>query len=298
MAILCGTDFSPHAAEAARIAAGIAARLDLPLRLVHVLPKDRGGDAAQAPAADEAHARLREESSLLRAAFRIEVEGSVESGHAEDALVSFAARTGARWIILGSLGTREQRRWLLGSVAERVAQSATVPVLVVRDGARIEAWTKGGLPLRILAGVETTPGSLAALRFARELRAIGPTKLVVARIAWPVDEHARLGIPPPMPLDRLRPELEAALLDETQTWAGIEPGADVSFVVRAGFGRVDVHLTQVAEELGTDLLVVGSHRRARIARLWQGSVSRGVLHGAPMSVACVPAVAADAADGP
>jgi nucleotide-binding universal stress UspA family protein len=36
------------------------------------------------------------------------------------------------------------------------------------------------------------------------------------------------------------------------------------------------------------LLVVGTHQRAGIARLWQGSVSRGVLHAAAMSVACVP----------
>jgi nucleotide-binding universal stress UspA family protein len=291
MTILCGTDFSDHAAEAARVAAGIAARLGLPLRLVHVVPPERvgGEDTQQGPAGVEASARIVDEALRLRLAFGIEIEGRTESGHADEILVSLAERTGARWIVLGSLGTRDQHQWLLGSVAERVAQASAVPVLVVRNGARIEAWTNGGASLRVLAGVEPTPGSLAALRWASGLRAIGPTKLVVARIAWPVHEHGRLGIPPPVPLDRLRPELEAALLDETRTWADIEPGADVAFVVRAGFGRVDVHLTQVAEELGTDLLVVGSHRRATVARLWQGSVSRGVLHGAPMSVACVPA---------
>lgn len=293
MGILCGTDFSRHAAEAARVAAGIAVRLELPLRLVHVVPKERS-DEDEVAEADE---RLREEVARIRAGFRVEIDGSVTTGHADEVLVSLAESTDARWVVLGSLGAREQRRWLLGSVAERVAQAASVPVLVVRDGTRIESWAKGGSPLRVLAGVEPTPGSLAALRWAHGLRAIGPTKLVVARIAWPVDDHGRLGIPPPIPLDCLRPELEAALLDETQTWAGIEPGPDVSFVMRAGFGRVDVHLTQVAEELESDLLVVGSHRRARIARLWQGSVSRGVLHGASMSVACVPAGTAENAPG-
>lgn len=284
MSILCGTDFSARASGTARVAAGIAARLGVPLKLVHVR-LDAGEPTSRAVSS---LARVTDEARHLRSTFHIDVEGTVEPGFADESLVSFASRLGARLVVVGSLGTRDQHHWLLGSVAERVAQTSPVPVLVVRDVEKLESWTMGGHTLRVTAGVEPTEGSLAALRWASDLRAIGATKLVVARIAWPVDEHGRLGIPPPMPLDRLRPELESALLDETRTWAAIEPGTDISFLVRAGWGRVDVHLCQVAEELGTDLLVVGSHRRATIARLWQGSVSRGVLHGASMSVACVP----------
>jgi nucleotide-binding universal stress UspA family protein len=284
--ILCGTDFSEHAAAAARVAAGIAARLEVPLRLVHVVSEREG--RARTPAFDAANARLRDEVVRLRPGSAIEIEGCLESGPPEEVLASLGEGLGARLIVVGSLGTRKQHRWLLGSVAERVAQLSPVPVLVVRDGARLEAWARTENPLRVMVGVEPTPGSLVALRWASGLRAIGPTKLVVARVAWPVEEHRRLGVPPPIPLDRLRTEVESALLDETRAWAGMEPGADLSFVVRAGFGRVDTHLTQLAEEAGADLLVVGSHHRATVARLWQGSVSRSVLHGAPMSVACIP----------
>ena len=53
-------------------------------------------------------------------------------------------------------------------------------------------------------------------------------------------------------------------------------------------GRVDSALIQFARERAHDLLVVGSHQRQGFQRLWQTSVSRGVLHHAPMGVAVVP----------
>lgn len=101
-----------------------------------------------------------------------------------------------------------------------------------------------------------------------------------------------MGVYSPMPLDRLRPELAQVLLRDLEQWAGEQPRPETSFIVKPGWGRVDRHLTLLAAESKVDLLVVGTHQRALIARLWQGSVSRGVLHAAAMSVACVPLRAA------
>lgn len=121
-----------------------------------------------------------------------------------------------------------------------------------------------------MVGVELTPTSKAALHWAGELRAIGPCELLVAQIAWPAEEHHRIGVSTPMPLDHLRPELEQVLLRDLEQWAGEQPGPGVrSFVVKPGWGRVDSHLTQLAAESKVDLLVVGTHQRAGIARLWQ-----------------------------
>jgi len=80
-------------------------------------------------------------------------------------------------------------------------------------------------------------------------------------------------------------ERGAVLLRDVEQWAGEQPRpGDRSFIVKPGWGRADSHLTQLAEESKVDLIVVGTQQRAGIARLWQGSVPRGV----PMSVACVP----------
>ncbi len=140
-----------------------------------------------------------------------------------------------------------------------------------------------------MVGVEIGSTSKAALRWATDLRAIGRCNLHVTQIAWPFGEHFRLGIPSPMPLDCLRPELLELLMRDLRAWAGdIHGDGETTFTVNPGWGRVDTHLALLAAEVKADLLVVGTHQRAGSARFWQGSVSRGVLHHAPCNVACVP----------
>lgn len=284
MTIACGTDFSENAGAAARAAGAITARLAVPLSLVHVVDASLARNAVE-----QLRARLVAQAGDLRRKFGIEVEPRIESGEADERLVEFAASLHARLLVVSALGERKQHRWLLGSVAERVVQAASMPVLVVRDGGSIEAWARGERALRVMVGVEPTPSSRAALDWADALHAIGPRELLVVQIAWPAAEQHRIGISSPVPLDHLRPEVEQGLVRALEQWAGEPtPSAGRSFVVRPGWGRVDGHLTQLAAECEADLLVVGTHQRAGIARFWQGSVSRGVLHGAAMSVACVP----------
>lgn len=283
MTIVCGTDFSEGATGAARVAAAIAARLGQRLELVHSI--EGAGDPS-----DVVSARLREIAARLKRELGVDrVEPVVERGEADERLVERANSVGARLVVVGSLGERSQARWLVGSVAERVAQTSSVPVLVVRDAARLEGWASGERTLRVVVAVELTEIARAALRWAKELSAVGPCALTVARIAWPAAEHQRLGIATPMPLDHLVPGVEEQLLRELREWASGVPGAEgAELLVRCGWGRVDVHLAQLAAELDADLLVVGTTQRAAIARLWQRSVSRGVLHEASMNVACVP----------
>lgn len=285
MTIVCGTDFSEDADSAIRVAGSIAKRLAMPLELVHVVDSPDAEESARAPV----QTRLQAQAAELSAELGIEVDALVDSGVADEKLVALAADSGARLLVVAALGAGRQRHWPVGSVAERVVRASPVPVLVVRAGAGIEAWGRGERALRVMIGVELTPPSRAALRWARKLREGGPCELFVVQIVWPPEEQGHAGSTMPMPLDHLRPELELPLVRELTEWAGEQPGpGETSFMVKAGWGRVDRHLTLLAAELKVDLLVVGAHRLAPIARLWHGSVSRGVLHDAGMSVLCVP----------
>lgn len=300
MSIIAGTDFSESARGACRAAAVIAKRLQVPLKLVHVID-DLGAELAVAEHQDAIYDGQREtlanHAQELRAAYGIDVEPIAVAGNAEQVLVSVAAHARATLIVVSSLGRKKPLGRLVGSVAERVAQGSPVPVLVVRDPSMIEAWVRGERALRVMVGVELSSTSRAAVKWATRLRAIGRCDIVVAQIAWPFGEHLRLGVPTPMPLDQLRPEIHGPLLRDLRAWAGELPGpGESSFTVTPGWGRVDSHLTALAATTKTDLLVVGTHQRANVERLWQGSVSRGVLHDASCSVACVPRNAADQQD--
>ncbi|MFT3772176.1 MAG: universal stress protein [Minicystis sp.] len=292
MTIVCGTDFSEHAARAARDAGAIARRLGVPLVLVHVID-ELGATLAEGGARDEVfdpqRAALHRQADEIRALMNIAVEPILREGAADQQIVEVARTAGARLLVLGALGVAEQRRWLLGSAAERAAQASPVPVLVVREGFSLETWTRGERPLRVMVGVDSTPTSKVALRWAEGLREMGRCEMIVAQIAWPPEEHRRLGIPGPLPLDHLDAKIHEVLERELRSWAGdLRDQGDTSFLVGPGWGRVDTHLALLAAEAKADLLVVGKHRRAGLARLWLGSVSRGVLHQASMNVACVP----------
>jgi nucleotide-binding universal stress UspA family protein len=82
------------------------------------------------------------------------------------------------------------------------------------------------------------------------------------------------------------------LLRDLRAWAGpVDAGGKTTLRVSPAGGAVDARLTALAAGLGIDLIVVGTHRRAGVARLWHGSVSRGVLYLADTNVACIPAAA-------
>lgn len=292
MTIVSGTDFSENATQAAMAAASLAKRLRLPLKLVHIIDElgaelPIAGD--QSGIYDPLRQRLRDQAMEIGARYGIDVEPIAEPGFAYEKLIELAVAHRAHMIVVSPLGERKQHRWLLGSVAERVAQMSPIPVLIVRDGAAIEAWANGDAVLRAMVGVEIGSTSKAALRWASDLRAMGRSNLIVAHVAWPLGEYLRLGIPGPIPLDSLRPELRELLIRDLRAWAGDVPGiGEATFNVTSGLGRIDTQLTALAAEAQADLLVVGTHQRAGSARLWQGSVSRGVLHNASCNVVCVP----------
>lgn len=288
MTIVCCTDFSENSEQAGRAAAAIAKRLGAPLKLVHVLAESHGL-LSLAPSEANLQAALGAQGEKLHLHFGIDVESVALFGVAHEALLELALGVNASLVVLSSLGSKKQTHWLLGSVAERVVQRSSIPVLIVRDAAVIEAWASGERALRVMLGTDLGPAAMVALRWVEGLRRVLPCDVCIAHIAWPVAEHARLGIKGPVELEGLRPELEEQLDVELRAWAGeLEGDGDTTFVVRAGWGRVDSHLAQLADEAHVDLLVVGTHQRAWAARAWQGSVSRGALHYASSNVACIP----------
>ncbi len=292
MAILCGTDFSTSAENAVRVAALLAVRLGEPLRLVHVV--DELG--AELTMRTEPHSdlynpiRLKLRGSARRAReLGAQVEEEFVAGHTAEILAAAGARTDLRIVVVSSLGERAPARWLLGSVPEKVARTSRVPVLVVRDANPFEQWLRGERHLKVMLGVDSSESSDAAVRWAGELQRIEPCDVTLTHVTWPPREHDRLGLGTPMDLEKLHPDVEKAVLRELQTKAeGLGREENVRCLVRQGYGRVDHHLVSLAEEAGVDLLIVGSHQRSGVDRLWHGSVSRGVLHLASMNVASIP----------
>lgn len=137
--VLFATDFSPSAKAAARLAVEIATRFDAELHIVHVygmpgltLPDgtfyaapDYAARVAQA-AQEALDAEVQSHTGL-----RIKVQGHLKMEEPERGILEAAKEVGASLIVMGTHGRRGVPRWLMGSVAERIVRTSTVPVLTV-----------------------------------------------------------------------------------------------------------------------------------------------------------------------
>jgi nucleotide-binding universal stress UspA family protein len=66
-------------------------------------------------------------------------------------------------------------------------------------------------------------------------------------------------------------------------------GLDATFIVRTcNNGHVARTITEIAKEVGADLIVVGTHGYGRVAGLLIGSVTQGLLHTGGCPVLAIP----------
>ncbi len=277
MTILCGTDFTARASEAAEVAALLAAHQRQRLVLAHVV--EHGG----AEAADE---RLEVEVERLRAlAPGLDATTRLEAGLPDEVLVALAGDPAldVQLVVVSSLGRRGLARCLIGSVAERTAQASPVPVLVVREVESWRAWLGGERPLRVLLGEDFSAAAAAALDWARWLAGVAPCELIVAHlIEEPVREDEGAAA---RRTQRLGEQIQERLA--VHAW----PGPPPRLRVEGGLARRPHALARMTTEECADLLLVGSRQLHGLGALWQESVSRGALVHATICTACVPAPA-------
>lgn len=92
------------------------------------------------------------------------------------------------------------------------------------------------------------------------------------------------GIDIPMDFSGLQEEIQAQATEQLKSF-GERNGIDASHQ-HIVLGRPEVEIHALAEELGTDVIVVGSHGRYGLALL-MGSTANGLLHGASCDVLAV-----------
>ena len=141
--IVVGTDGSESAQEAVRQAVELAARLGATLRIVSAYEPVPAGrlreEATQVPPDLQWMINPREDvDATLRGAAEAAREGGVEAetyarqGDPADAILDVAEEQGADLIVVGNKGMTGARRFLLGSVPNRVSHHAPCSVLIIR----------------------------------------------------------------------------------------------------------------------------------------------------------------------
>jgi nucleotide-binding universal stress UspA family protein len=134
----------------------------------------------------------------------------------------------------------------------------------------------------ILWATDGSETAARALPFALDLAHDHEAKLVVA--------HAReifVGRAGGYPV--LADESELRLKIGHQVEDMRSGGLDAEFIVRTcTSGHAAATIAEIAEEIGADLIVVGTHGYGRVAEMLLGSVTQGLLHAGVCPVLAVP----------
>jgi len=286
--IVCAIDFSTWSTSAALAAASLSARTNEPLFLAHVLEPhvERMDAAAFERVQSMLRERLNTERDQLKGLTAAAIETVVLTGEAAVAIRAFAVEKKASAIVVGSAGHGASALVKLGGTSERLATGTDIPVLVVREPDSMTAWAQGK-GLRVILGFDDSEASMSALRWVEALRRLAPVDVVLARVYYQDEAHRQYGLSKRFSYTDADPRVESLIERDLKAQVPtLEGSGEVLYRAKLAVGRVADHLLELAEAERCQVVVVGTHGRQGLARMW--SVSAAALHLSRMSVAVVP----------
>jgi len=287
--ILCAVDLSEAARPVMAVAASLARAWHARLELLHVLhvppgwPTEFLDGNVILDLRREATAALESRAAALRAT-GIDVRAVVVPDLVDDGILKHARATNPGLLVIGTHARHGLAHVFIGGTAERIIRTTTWAVVVVPPAARGRLLSNEPLAgrIKIVAGIDLSPASDAALGWLRRIDHQARCDLGLVHLYWPPREHERLGLGHPDPFEA-EPEVTAVLARELGTHVAMHLGrADVPLRVRPLWGSEDDPLAWEAETDDADLLVVGTSQR-------RASTALGAIRGAHLPVVCVPA---------
>jgi nucleotide-binding universal stress UspA family protein len=191
-------------------------------------------------------------------------------------------------------------RVLYGSVADQVLRRAEIPLLLVPAACERE-WAAGQL-LRLLVTLDGSSLAAEALGPAREFAGTVGAELTLLAVAEP-SEAIYTDALVQVQSDPVQQAAEASgYLYEAA--AELRASGVSSVAVRVAVGHTAATIARVAQEVGADAIVMATHGRGGLARLFLGSVASTLertkvplLRHRPAAVRSVVAEPASAARG-
>lgn len=273
--IVAGTDLSPTAKVATDRAASLATKLGADLVLVHA-----GTDPGE---------------PFEQLAGSYGAERVAEMGNPAEVLLTACGRVGGDLLVVGSVGMSGARRFLLGSVPNKVSHHASTDILIVKtDPPRNE----GGDYRSILVGTDGSPTAMRAVDMASVLAAkLGIRPTIVCAYQPPTEQELKaMRADPSDPVAQWRAGRTARDTPEEFRWriADASKATDilerasehaakqgVDAEVRAIEGHPAETLIAIAESEDMDLIAVGSVGMSGAKRFMLGNVPHRISHHSP-----------------
>lgn len=254
--MLFPVDFSEPAAAMAPLVAAVARRFHAGLTLLHVLPPN--------PTDEHRNQAQEDLSAFAWPHFAgMSTSQAILEGDPAAVILKYARDQRVDLIMMPTHGYGPFRRFLLGSVAQRVLRDAPCPVWTdvhhELKAMGVEARNTGKFQVNnVVCAIDLSPGSRTALRWAAGFAADMSAKLTI------VHAVPRALPTPELPVD-WTPQMEEAALDEIERLQKCEgTNADARVVT----GEIAHAVHDAVEQAHGDVLVIGrgpdEHALARL----------------------------------
>ncbi len=250
---------------------------------------------AERTRATEAATRYLEERAKQLRSQGITVETAVRRGNPAEVILEQTMARQVELIVMSTHGRSGLARWALGSVAERVARSVPVPLLLLPDAApattvALGVQQTGAMP-QILVPLDGSVKAEAALPSAIEMARLLHAEVRLLYVFVPKFEESSLEeVHRTWDAGRRRVhQIERYLMRQAETVQHAGVKAHWTF----GYGMPGVKIIDAAHSQQVRLMVMTTQGRGGLVRWRLGSVSEEVLHDGRLPILLVPSAQAE-----
>lgn len=283
MQVLAATDFSTRSNRALRQAGLLAQSGNGQLHVVHVVDDDQPEELVRLEKR-EAERVLREQMDSMPELLGVEAHPMVVTGDPFDGILRAGAAIKADLIVMGTHRKQLLLDIFVGTTIERVIRKSTVPVLMVNNEAQRKYEN-------VVAPVDMSDASANALRAALSTGLIGDgggtllhafVALARGKMFLAGSDQANIDSYVASERQRAVDELAAFLVAndlQRMRWSlRVEEGEPMEVISRA------------VSEIRPDLLVMGTHGRSGLLKVFIGSVTEEALRSLDVDILAVPPV--------
>jgi nucleotide-binding universal stress UspA family protein len=299
--VLVPLDGSERAERAIPLAAKIAGASGGAVILARVVatPVEYGPVLAPHLGADVMESELREfadyltEMAGLPALSGIATETKVLTGSPALTILQTIALKKVDLVVMTSHGRTGLSRWVLGSVAQHIAQSAPVPVLVLREhGPDLIEGYRAAENLRVVVPLDgSSLAEEAIVPAAAMLAALTPRGVLHLTIVLMPFETRTRDMPQALVMDGAKAYLARVAEEITRDWPGLAVGWEIAVgtdpadtIIRITEGK---DISEHVSGKGYDAIAMATHGRTGLSHWAFGSVTERVLHGTQLPLLIV-----------
>lgn len=284
--LLVPLDGSSLAERALPLAEALCRAHSARLTLVSVL---QGAGMAEVPRSQLEAGLMGREAYLSQVAGRLRALGLdadyvVGTGPIAEAINALADEMGIDLVVISSQGRSGVQRWLIGSVANKIVQLVKKPVLLVRPAPEEDG--KAPRFQKLLVTLDGSEFAERVLPYAKAIAAPFGSEILLLSVPE-VPEAAMFGAMADV-VEELRVQTEAQARQYLEDVASAlrEDGLNAQALV-TGSGPART-IVAVSESEAADLIMLATHGRGGLDRLFMGSVAERVMQHTRCPVFLVP----------